>query len=1048
MVMKAVCFRAKHFSFLLAISLFLGQSLFAAGSGTIKGKILDSLTGDPLIGSNVVVVGTNLVASSNIDGEFIIHDVPSGENTLKISYIGYPAITEQVVVPEGGVVEKVFQLIPHPIDGTVCRVVPNHKGQNEAINQQLASTNVTNVVSSEKMHELPDATIAESIGRLPGVTLNRQNGEANQVIIRGMSPQFNNVTIEGVPMVSTSGGLAATHDNSGSSNYADRSIDLSVMSDDLIDGVELSKSLMPNMDANSIGGTVNLTLKEAPTGFHSELQVNGGYNDLTTKWKNYKAIGRISDRFFNDAIGVRVQLNAEDRALPSQQFNAGYSGLTTNTAGTAIGGVVYSLLQNTNNAGLTVDNLDRKRYGGNVVLDYESDFVDIKFFNVYAQKKDHDTQYDFTTDFNPLDYIGGAGLLNSLYKIQDFTTEERMHSLQAKFKFAGTELDASYSYTKSDYNNSVYGFYFVQSMITNPYAANQKVYGQPSALMAISYPLLNGNNWYMPDIDYAQNFLNDNTNDVRIDYHIPFKVSDYLSGIISLGGKYHEFDRVTSGMSEYYDMHWNGTGRSRGSLFGLFLAEYYPTPYDMEIDVNQGPSARNFTQYGYTAPTFLKGVYKLPSFGYDMGLLYSIGQKWLAFLPLSFVGWGRAWSVDVPQNYNSDMEAKEKLGASYVMGQFNVGSNLSLVAGVRWEQIKGFYSAYTLFSNGSNQNGLNGVPAWRTIDAVHADYFPSVNLKYNATENVQLFGAYYTSASRPNFSDLAPLVDYSITGNNINATGNPYLGPALVNNFDIGGSVFSNEIGLFTADFFYKEIKDLPYDMPGYMPSSYGRSSIVGAPSDMLNRLPPVAYFDTAYLNQTANQNTSCIIPINNPENAYARGIELSWQTHFWYLPGVLSGLVLDLNVAFMSSNALYPYFNNATIKKDSTLSNGSWKYTFYNAYLTRSGSLLNMPDAVYNAIIGWNYLGFSSRVSFKYQGKTLANIYPTYSAADTYYKGTSLVDIILKQKLTDHLSIFADFVNIGSHIDSYYMNTSAGVLTTSQQMYGFSAQFGASYIF
>jgi len=114
---------------------------------------------------------------------------------------------------------------------------------------------------------------------------------------------------------------------------------------------------------------------------------------------------------------------------------------------------------------------------------------------------------------------------------------------------------------------------FVQSMITNPYAANQKVYGQPSALMAISYPLLNGNNWYMPDIDYAQNFLNDNTNDVRIDYHIPFKVSDYLSGIISLGGKYHEFDRVTSGMSEYYDMHWNGTGRSRGSLFGLFLAD-------------------------------------------------------------------------------------------------------------------------------------------------------------------------------------------------------------------------------------------------------------------------------------------------------------------------------------------------------------------------------------------------------------------------------------------------------------------------------------------
>jgi hypothetical protein len=216
----------------------------------------------------------------------------------------------------------------------------------------------------------------------------------------------------------------------------------------------------------------------------------------------------------------------------------------------------------------------------------------------------------------------------------------------------------------------------------------------------------------------------------------------------------------------------------------------------------------------------------------------------------------------------------------------------------------------------------------------------------------------------------------------------------------------------------------------------------------MLNRLPPVAYFDTAYLNQTANQNTSCIIPINNPENAYARGIELSWQTHFWYLPGVLSGLVLDLNVAFMSSNALYPYFNNATIKKDSTLSNGNWKYTYYNAYLTRAGSLLNMPDAVYNAIIGWDYLGFSSRVSFKYQGKTIVSLDPVYSMADIYYDGALQVDITLKQKLTDHLLIFANFIDIGSHIDSYYMNTLAGEMPTNQQMNRWSMQFGAGYVF
>ena len=102
------CFRAKCFSIILAMSAFWGQSLFAAGSGTIKGKILDSLTGDPLIGVYVVVVGTSLYAFSSLDSGFIIHDVPSGEKTLKISYIGYFTIMEQVVVPDSGVVEIKF----------------------------------------------------------------------------------------------------------------------------------------------------------------------------------------------------------------------------------------------------------------------------------------------------------------------------------------------------------------------------------------------------------------------------------------------------------------------------------------------------------------------------------------------------------------------------------------------------------------------------------------------------------------------------------------------------------------------------------------------------------------------------------------------------------------------------------------------------------------------------------------------------------------------------------------------------------------------------
>ena len=183
--------------------------------------------------------------------------------------------------------------------------------------------------------------------------------------------------------------------------------------------------------------------------------------------------------------------------------------------------------------------MDRKKYGGSVVLDYESDLVDLKFFTIYTQKKDHDARFDFTMDFDELYGMHNVDLFSSIYTIQDFTTEERTHALQAKFKFAGTELDASYAYTKSDYNNSIYGFYSLQNnTFNNGVVYNITLPPQPiSTLIASSYPLLDENHWYMPDIDYAHNFLNDNSNDIRLDYHIPFRMSDYLSGTISLGGK-------------------------------------------------------------------------------------------------------------------------------------------------------------------------------------------------------------------------------------------------------------------------------------------------------------------------------------------------------------------------------------------------------------------------------------------------------------------------------------------------------------------------------
>ncbi|HTX19876.1 MAG TPA: carboxypeptidase-like regulatory domain-containing protein, partial [Bacteroidota bacterium] len=214
------------------------------GSGTLKGRVLDRESGEALIGANIVVANTSLGAATDVDGKFLIRGIPAGTKTVRISYLGYRTVTTDVAITEGGTMEQEFRLTAQALTGETVVVTAQARGQMASINQQLSSTSIINVVSAEKMKELPDANIAESIGRLPGISLQRNAGEADAVVVRGLSPKYNEISIEGVPMSST--------------YYADRGVDLSLLGDDLVKGVEVSKTLQPNMDADALGGTVNL----------------------------------------------------------------------------------------------------------------------------------------------------------------------------------------------------------------------------------------------------------------------------------------------------------------------------------------------------------------------------------------------------------------------------------------------------------------------------------------------------------------------------------------------------------------------------------------------------------------------------------------------------------------------------------------------------------------------------------------------------------------------------------------------------------------------
>jgi TonB-dependent receptor len=516
---------------------------------------------------------------------------------------------------------------------------------------------------------------------------------------------------------------------------------------------------------------------------------------------------------------------------------------------------------------------------------------------------------------------------------------------------------------------------------------------------------------------------------VKVDWKVPIKFSDDFTGNLSAGGKFHQTRRTSDNKQEFdYIQYGAGAGNR------IDLVNSFPFLTGANTGISSGIEAKYFVDNNYSRTDIL---------GYTIGKTYDLDlllNMQNAYYPTHSRKVAGLYYQSGLNDYNQDYDDKESTTAGYIMGEFNLGNKLTIVPGVRFQEQKTDIQAYHIIRNVNNQNGLAGEPVRNQEKRTHPYWYPSVNIKYKATDNLQFLGAVYKSVSLPSFGEITPMVIYQDATNNPRIiAGNPVLKPSTAWNLDFVTSVFSNDIGLFTVNIFYKEISDLIYAMQNYQP--FLPYPVVGAPDDFFERVPETSYFDSSWAAQNSALTASANIPLNNPDKAYIRGIEFSWQTNLWYLPWVLNGIVLDLNLSFMSSSQYYPYFEQVQ-------TGGTPRRPEYSLiYRTRKGQLQDQPKAIYNAILGWDYMGFSSRFSFRYQQTTLTNLDTKYSLRDSYYDNVLLIDISLKQKIMENLSIFANTTNINSHIDNYYLNIPSGEqLPTSKQTYGWNAQFGVSY--
>ena len=948
-------------------------SAFAAGNGTIEGYVKDASTGEPLPGANVLIEGTSIGTSSDINGRFVISNVPPGSYTLRAAYIGYKVYETHMRVVSGASITVNLTLQPVGVEGKEVVVTAQASGQNAAINQQLASNQIISVVSAAKIMELPDANAAESVGRLPGVSVLRSGGEAYAVVIRGMQPKYNSVTIDGISM--------------GSSSPDTRFTDLSMVSSNMLEGIEVSKTASADMDANAIGGTVNFDMREAqvkePGVPEFGLIVQGGYNGLSdaqNKYNNYKYVGTVQDRLLDDRFGVFAQVDVERKNLTSNEMGASY--------GSYGNSVTQYLVSSINLHDIP---RDRQRYNAALVMDYKIPDGKIKLTNFASTGTTNTVNYSESFDLGyNIRLYGVAGSRGTLSNVLD--------ALDYQQQLVGFEVDMKLSHSFSDNktpNNWNVNFQQTSAGL-NPYINVTGV--NPIDVVK------NANNDYSAASLYQFNTTNSyNRQDAltaSLDLKKTLNFSDNVNADIKFGGKFQHMNRAYN------------TDVINGTLIGSYVTSVIAPYFNLTPD--QAQYMTNWIDPSFSYGKFLNGDYtmiaplSLAKFSQLGGYLNDNVQA----LNPSWYGYNQTSSI------TNDYHGYENTSAVYVMTVVNIGQQISFIPGVRYQNLQTTYTAPQGYENAQSYNAYNHYDT--TVTQAHGYWLPDISLRYRPLSWFDVRLSYTNTVTYPDYSTITPRIDVGVGGGI--SWNNPTLVPGRSANYDASFSFYNDGIGLITVNPFLKQIRNLIYAWAFYPPDS---ASIV---QYMPHHLP-----GSTSINPSQAYKVSTYF--NNPYLINDYGIELEWQTHFWYLPWSLSGLVLSVNYTHIFSKAQYP---DQYTYQASRFSPPQFVNT---PFVDR---LIDQPDNIFNITVGYDYKGFSVRVAMLYTSDifTAANIDPALAAHTSAYKRW---DLSAKQALPWFgLQAYADINNITGASDISVI--AGGGVPTSYQDYGMTADIGLKW--
>ncbi|SIS40672.1 TonB-dependent receptor [Zobellia uliginosa] len=821
----------------LVLLLFVACSnmVVSAQSGNVEGTISDE-NGINVPGANIIISELKKGAISDFDGRFSLVGIPAGNYTLNITYLGYADIAQEVEVKERETASVSIFITPKTLELDGVEVTGFGLGsQARALNTQRTNMNITNVVATDQIGKFPDANIGDAVKRIPGITMQVDQGEARNIIVRGLSPQLNSVSLNGSRVPSAEG------DN--------RNVQMDLIPADMIQSIEVSKAVTPDMDADALGGSVNLVTRTSPQGFRLSSTLGSGVNFITDKpiINGSFLLGNRSD---NGKFGWMVSASYNDNDFGSDNVEAEWSDeFEYYTGEDDVDGdpVLEAVDVNPYTSAFEQREylVQRVRRSLSANFDYRFDANNSIFLkSIYNWRDDRENRFvlqseildgedieigDFTVHQGNLTRFPAeitretkGGIDNNRNKNRRLE-DQRMqnYSLGGNHLWGSLKMDWMTSFAKAS-----------EERLNERYIVFENEYAVRNDNSSSRYPLMTAensadadlSNFKYDEVTEENQFTKEEDFNVFVNFEVPSDFFGNGDGSIKFGGRARVKNKLRD--NDFFE-------------------------YDLEDDF---PTLADVTQRDLSDTKFLAGSQYIAGSFAD--------EKWLGALDL-------VDGESVPDEFlRANFNVDENVFAAYAMTNQNITEKLSGLFGLRLEATK-------VTAVGNSIIDEEDLVGKITEESSYTNVLPGLHLKYDLSDATILRFAWTNTLARPNYEDLVPSLDV-VSGDGEIYLGNPELAATTSMNFDVMAEHYFRSVGILSGGLFYKNIDNFIY---------LSRGEVT----------------DDLYGDDTTG--FEIFQPLNG-DGARIFGAEFAFQRQLDFLPGFARNFSLYLNYTFISSTA------------------------------------------------------------------------------------------------------------------------------------------------